>query len=232
MKSLRYIFMLFIAFMIVGCTPPERIKDNQSTDNTENIGGVDNDNNGSGAENSSKPQTSAPYQVGDYFNESGKEGVVFYVDEDGNNGKIISLLQSAETMQWTSDAVEQNRAYGATNSSEGLENFAKIAAIADWKSKYPAFKWCADLGDGWYLPAIEELKKFTINDTIHNAVNRTLAAKGANKLCNRGEYECNWSSTEGDIQIGGVFCAWLVFLSNGGTYIKDSYGYVRAVSAF
>ena len=86
MKSLRYIFMLFIAFMIVGCTPPERIKDNQSTDNTENNGGGDNDNNGGGAENPSKPQTSAPYQVGDYYNESGKEGIVFSVDDSGSCG--------------------------------------------------------------------------------------------------------------------------------------------------
>ena len=38
--------------------------------------------------------TSAPYQVGDYYNENGMEGVVFQVSEDGTSGKIIHLTQS------------------------------------------------------------------------------------------------------------------------------------------
>ena len=231
MKSLRYIFMLFIAFMIVGCTPPERIKDNQSTDNTENIGGVDNDNNGSGAENSSKPQTSAPYQVGDYFNESGKEGIVFLVDDSGTNGKIISLLQSTEMLQWTSDAVEQNRAYGATNSSEGLENFAKIAAIADWKSKYPAFKWCYDLGRGWYLPAIQELEHFTIYPTIRDAVNKGLTDNGGTPI---GKLSY-WSSTEDNSQNSeGIYKANYVNVNSAKTLsnLKKYKFYVRAVATF
>lgn len=231
MKSLRYIFMLFIAFMIVGCTPPERIKDNQSTDNTENNGEGDNDNNGGGAENPSKPQTSAPYQVGDYYNESGKEGIVFSVDDSGANGKIISLLQSTETLQWTSDAVEQNRAYGATNSSEGLENFAKIAAIADWKSKYPAFKWCYDLGRGWYLPAIQELERFTIYPTIRDAVNKGLTDNGGTPI---GKLSY-WSSTEDNSQASdGLYKANYVNVNSAKTLsnLKKYKFYVRAVATF
>ncbi|MBE6203019.1 MAG: serine/threonine protein kinase, partial [Rikenellaceae bacterium] len=37
------------------------------------------------------PETSAPYKVGDYYNENGKEGVVFEVSDDGRHGKIVSL---------------------------------------------------------------------------------------------------------------------------------------------
>ena len=231
MKSLRYIFMLFIAFMIVGCTPPERIKDNQSTDNTENNGKGDNDNNGGGAENPSKPQTSAPYQVGDYYNESGKEGIVFSVDDSGANGKIISLLQSTETLAWASDAVEQNRAYGATNSSEGLENFAKIAAIADWKSKYPAFKWCYDLGKGWYLPAIQELERFTIYPTIREAINKGLKENGGTPITTLAY----WSSTEWqDNELYGAFRAYYVNAATSKSLTNDKKYkfYVRAVASF
>ncbi|MBQ5701768.1 MAG: PEGA domain-containing protein, partial [Alistipes sp.] len=181
-----------------------------------------------------KGKTSAPYKVGDYYNDGKKEGVVFEVSADGKHGKIVSMTQSAEYLQWSTDTEEQKRLIGANSNTEGAINMAKVKAISGWKRKYPAFKWCADLGDGWYLPAIGELKKFTINDTIHNAVNRTLAAKGANKLCNRGEYECYWSSTEEDLQFGVVFCAWLVDMSNGDTtnFGKYGSGYVRAVSAF
>ena len=181
-----------------------------------------------------KGKTSAPYKVGDYYNDGTKEGVVFEVSADGKHGKIVSMTQSARVLPWSSDATEKSRLVGADSQTDGAANMAKIKVVSDWKSKYPAFKWCADLGDGWYLPAIEELKKFTINDTIHNAVNRTLEAKGANKLCNRGEYDCYWSSTEEDRQFDVVFCAWYVSMSYGDTFngSKGRNRYVRAVSAF
>ena len=178
--------------------------------------------------------TSAPYKVGDYYNDGKKEGVVFEVSADGKHGKIVSMTQSASTLQWASDETEQKRLVGAYSRTDGAANMAIIKSISDWKSKYPAFKWCADLGDGWYLPAIEELKKFTINDTIHNAVNRTLEAKGGNTLYNKTVYAWYWSSTEKDYRYEGIFCAWFVIMLDGSTYYYDKYRnyYVRAVSAF
>ena len=181
-----------------------------------------------------KGKTSAPYKVGDYYNDGTKEGVVFEVSADGKHGKIVSMTQSASTLQWSSDKTEQKRLIGADSRTDGVANMAVVKAISDWESKYPAFKWCTDLGDGWYLPAIEELEKFTLDDTIHDAVNRTLIAKGGKKLYNKGESGWYWSSTERDYKYKGVFCAWLVYLGNGDTYYgnKDDYNYVRAVSAF
>ena len=178
--------------------------------------------------------TSAPYKVGDYYNDGIKEGVVFEVSADGKHGKIVSMTQSAKTLKWASDTKEQMRLIGANSNTNGAVNMAKVKAVSDWKSKYPAFKWCADLGDGWYLPAIEELKKFTINDTIHNAVNRTLEAKGGNTLYNKTVYAWYWSSTEKDYRYEGIFCAWFVIMLDGSTYYYDKYRnyYVRAVSAF
>ena len=87
-----------------------------------------------------------------------------------------------------------------------------------------------------YLPSIEELKKFTLDNAVHDAVNRTLTAKGGKKLFNRGdENKLYWSSTESDYQlISGEFCAWSVYMSDGYTYhtTKSNCYYVRAVSAF
>ena len=173
------------------------------------------------------------YKVGDYYNENGKEGVVFWVDETGQHGKIVSLTESKSGLQWSSDTAEQKRLIGADDENDGANNMAKVMQIPDWQSKYPAFKWCADLGDGWYLPAIAELELFTLDKSVHNAVNKALAAKGI-KLANKGVRCWYWSSTEHKSQYYGEFCAWLVDMYSGNTSYNfkfDDY-YVRAVSAF
>ena len=178
--------------------------------------------------------TSAPYKVGDYYNDGTKEGVVFEVSADGKHGKILSMTQSLGWLQWSSDETEQKRLIGSDSKSDGAYNMARVKAIANWREKYPAFKWCANLGEGWYLPSIEELKKFTLDNAIYDAVNRTLTAKGGEKLFNRDESKWYWSSTESNEQYDGEFCAWYVDMGNGNTFIdcKLNLTYVRAVSAF
>lgn len=110
-----------------------------------------------------------------------------------------------------------------------MTNQRKIEQIDNWRNKYPAFAWCADLGEGWYLPAIEESKKILLDDIVHDKVNRTLQELKAPKLFARGEGAWYWSSAE-----DGKFFAWGVEVYGGDTYSynKDYDGYVRAVSAF
>lgn len=97
------------------------------------------------------------YKVGDYYNENGKEGVVFWVDSTGEHGKIVSMKSPDEDLQWTSDEIEQNRLIKATNKKDGAKNMEKVKQIPNWEQKYPAFAWCANLGEEWYLPAKREL---------------------------------------------------------------------------
>ena len=174
---------------------------------------------------------SQAYKVGDYYNVNGKQGVVFWVDETGKHGKIVSLTESR--LQWASDETEQKRLIGADDENNGANNMAVVKQIADWQSKYPAFKWCADLGEGWYLPAINELELFILDQSVHDAVNQTLETKGV-KLSNIGDLNYYWSSTEYDGQYMSEFCAWYVSMIDGYTYnYRKSYdAFVRAVSAF
>ncbi len=160
------------------------------------------------------------WQVGDYYNVNGKEGVVFWVDESGKHGKIVSMVESGELL-WTSDENEQRRLIGADNETDGAKNMAVVKQIPDWQSKYPAFKWCADLGEGWYLPAKEELEQIV---EVEERVNGTLVEKEKRPL---GPW-C-WSSSENN-----RFCGWFVFVYNGLTdrNPKNNAFYVRAVSAF
>ena len=168
--------------------------------------------------------TSAPYKVGDYYNDGKKEGVVFEVSADGKHGKIVSMTQSASTLQWASDETEQKRLVGADSQTDGAVNMAIIKSISGWESKYPAFKWCADLGEGWYLPAKEELLTIYSNKA---AIDANLVYKLSSSWY--------WSSTEYDYRYSnGVFCAWYVGMGSGGTGNGNKNGslYVRAVSAF
>lgn len=102
--------------------------------------------------------TSAPYKVGDFYNENGKTGIVFEVNSDGTSGKIYTISPVSEA-RWTSDKGQATDLVGANDSSDGANNLEAVMRIPDWQSKYPAFAACAKLGDGWYLPAIDELGK-------------------------------------------------------------------------
>lgn len=168
------------------------------------------------------------WKVGDYYNVDGKEGVVFWVDETGKHGKIVSMDQTE--LRWCTDDEYNKKLTGiATDSSNGLNNLRSIMKIAGWKDKYPAFAWCADHGDGWYLPAIEELKELLLNDEVHFKVNATLEQKRGKQMYSKGDTSWYWSSTEED-----QLCAWRVNVRGRrpGSSLRYWHHYVRAVSAF
>ena len=160
---------------------------------------------------------SMTYQVGDYYDDGEKQGVVFEVDGLGRHGKIVSLDE--EDLQWCTGE-ESN--IGALDSYNGRNNQDLIEQIADWRTKYPAFAWCADRGEGWYLPSPNELRTIY---RVKDKVDKTLEKMSGDKFQNYWY----WSSTESIDD-----CAWLVYLSSGDAldYSKGDGNYVRAVSAF
>ena len=168
------------------------------------------------------------WKVGDYYNVDGKEGFVFWVDETGKHGKIVSLDQAEK--QWCTDDEYQKGLTGiASDEYDGMKNLRSIQKISDWRNKYPAFAWCADHGDGWYLPSIKELELLLLNEEVHDAVNNQIARKGKATPFSKGKHGYYWSSTE---YMGSR--AWDVYLNYGNTRDanRDNRSYVRAVSAF
>lgn len=153
------------------------------------------------------------YKVGDFYDENGKRGVVFEVSADGKHGKIVSFNETELT--WANEEFDSYREkIGAYSKTDGAVNMAVVQCIPNWRKKYPAFAWCADLGEGWYLPAIDELKAIYDIRNILNVKSRWY-----------------WSSTENK-EYG--FYAWDVDMGDGYTsYGHKGNGYpVRAVSAF
>ncbi len=229
MKKVKNILLLLTAIFTLGCSQTIVFEDVQTPTPTPTPKPEPE------PEPDDKQLTSVPYAVGDYYYDGTKEGVVFEVWDNGNSGKIVSMTESTTALKWSSDETEQKRLIGADSETDGAANMAVVKAISGWESKYPAFKWCADLGEGWYMPAIEELKVFTLNDAVHDAVNNTLSARGGTKLYDIGESKGYWSSTEYDSQFSnGEFCARYVNMFNGDTYISNkSTNYcVRAVTTF
>lgn len=168
------------------------------------------------------------WKVGDYYNVDGKEGVVFWVDETGKHGKIVSLDQAEK--QWcTADEYRKLLTGIASDEYDGMKNLQSIQKISGRRNKYPAFAWCADHGDGWYLPAIKELELLLLNEKVHDAVNNQIARKGKAKLFSKGEHGYYWSSTEYK-----EWCAWGVYMLVGCTNYdyRNITNCVRAVSAF
>lgn len=166
------------------------------------------------------------WKVGDYYNVDGNEGVVFWVDATGKHGKIVSLDQAEK--QWCTDDEYQKGLTGiASDEYDGMKNLQSIQQISDWRNKYPAFRWCADHGDGWYLPAIKELELLLLNKEVRDAVNNQIAREGKAKPFSK--LHVYWSSTE-RVEWG----AWFVGMGSGCTSgsSRNNAGYVRAVSAF
>ena len=119
------------------------------------------------------------YKVGDYYpdpnvditdTEAAKtvEGLVFSVTDGGAHGKIVSLVESSG-LKWNATGGGD----ATLDEDDGAVNWNKIKAKDADFSDYPAFAWCASLGEGWYIPAINELV------TLRSAWGATAAEKEA-----------------------------------------------------
>ena len=167
------------------------------------------------------PEESQPaYKVGDLYDVDGVKGLIFRVNEDGQSGLIVSLTESQTKLAWSTELVVTN----ATSRKNGAENCEKIMAIADWSSKYPAFVWCKSLGDGWYIPSVNELRELLIigsGNTFTQAIVKNKATRFSG-----GKY---LSSTEMD-QFWMYYVDFETFIEEG-NYKQYTYS-VRAIHTF
>lgn len=100
------------------------------------------------------------YDVGDVVD--GGKGVIYWVDSDDRSiAKAVSVGRLKGNV-WSSDGT----ASGAGWFVNGSENALKLK-----DEKYQAALWCSALGEGWYLPACNELVE------IFEIYNGTLASE-------------------------------------------------------
>ena len=147
------------------------------------------------------------WAVGDYYEVGNVKGVVVWVDESKEHGKIISLDEKVAL--WATGGYNT----GAKSEEDGKGNTDKVKDINAELSAFPAFKWCVAHGEGWYFPAIMEVYYFL---NAKETVNSTLEAHNGTKISDRDWY---WSSTEGDEDETAALCG---YLKSDGT--ATSYG--------
>ena len=124
------------------------------------------------------------WAVGDYYEVGNVKGVVVWVDESKEHGKIISLDEKVDI--WATGGYNT----GAKSEEDGKGNTDKVKDINAELSAFPAFKWCVAHGEGWYFPAILEVYYFL---NAKATVNPTLEAHNGTKIS-----DFYWSSTEGE----------------------------------
>ena len=171
-----------------------------------------------------KPTASATktYKVGDYYADDTTKGFVFQVSEDGLSGKIISLKQ-ADLPWYQGPQKEKPRKMGLENEKFGLLNLVKLRHNEGWHEHFPAFAWCADLGNGWYLPATGELEEIAKQSKVLNEA--MLRFPGAHGLS--GVY---WASNEDGLHEER---AWATPHYGGSSSMpKSNVQHVRAVACF
>ena len=147
------------------------------------------------------------YEIGEFYNQDGIKVVVCMLSDDRQHGLVISLDEIY--LHWSEFRKPDLRVIGTDNRSDGSVNMEKVAAyIAEnnlsWDD-FPAFKWCREKGEGWYLPSIDELLNIGHNYSGGTRVQSSRQARNRfnNALKNNGGKRMDrlvyyFSSTEKD----------------------------------
>lgn len=129
-----------------------------------------------------QPPADVRYAVGDYYERDGVQGIVVEIDEEGRHGKILSLDQAM--LPWTLFRKPDLRTVGTDDQGDGRVNMATMERYIEanglsW-SDFPAFEWCRNKGEGWYLPAINEM--LIVGSSYHGGVRSHSDRKARNNF--------------------------------------------------
>ena len=163
-----------------------------------------------------------PLEIGDLH----QGGIIFYLDESGEQGLVVSLQDQSDFATWCSNAEEIDGADGESL-GDGAQNTSDIISACD-ESNTAAAR-CDNLNSNgfadWYLPSIGELEEIANNIAVINAA---LEENGGTSIA----LETYWSSTE--LNFGNVSSAqtYSFEFDVAGGLTKFGSAYVRAVRAF
>jgi len=109
----------------------------------------------------------------------------FKTDVSGINayrGRVVADVSLGSKMWCVDKAKGKNSLIGANSRYDGMSNLRAVEAFAEKSGEtlemYPAFKACRDLGEGWYYPALNEIRWIALHKEELN-VNMEVKAYGS-----------------------------------------------------
>lgn len=154
---------------------------------------------------SSLPTEGRIYEIGDIYEKDGVKGIVVLLTEGGRHGVVMSLDEAC--LAWSEERTRDAGKVGANSTVDGEENMRAVERYIiktglSW-SMFPAFEWCRAKGEGWYLPALNEIwsagtmylggSRLAVNRRLRKGFNNSLVEAGGKALSNTMYY---YSSTE------------------------------------
>lgn len=144
------------------------------------------------------PEEEVSYKPCTLYDEDGVKGVIYAVTTDNKGNTYVYLMSmDEEDLQWSTKYEWCNCSFttGLHNTNDPFDYWGMDI------NNYPAFKWCKEHGEGWFLPSSTEMNMMW--EAITDGELDFNAAKVAeyNKLLtdNGGEPFCEtfyWSSNE------------------------------------
>jgi len=162
------------------------------------------------------PQAAAvqgqPYRPGSYYEQGDLRGIVVSVDSTGFHGVLMSLDEIS--LRWCDRPKAELRRIGAADEYDGRVNMQAVgqavaAGAAAW-SDFPAFEWCRRKGEGWYLPAINELLQIgsvynngrsRFDRKARETFNEQLRERGGSKMARTVYYLSSTESSAGEVYV-------------------------------
>ncbi len=157
---------------------------------------------------SDKPRALRQYRLLDLYDENGVRGIVVKVYDNGYHGTIMSLEQNRLAFMKYIEAFSAT-ALGLYNTDNGMGNQKQLLDYLSQRNlltidDFPAMKWCISLGEGWYLPARNEMGNILAHisldkDISLETLNQTIRSYKGEKLETWDSYVTSTeSNTEGN----------------------------------
>lgn len=123
------------------------------------------------------------------------KGVVYYISPDDPTAGLAISIDCVDGSSQTALWATVSGLVGADSRVDGASNTAKLLSAPDAEASYPAAWWCAALGEGWYMPALEEVLKIReIYAADKDTFDGWLTSNGGLAMnVGKGSY---WTSTE------------------------------------
>ena len=122
------------------------------------------------------------YEIGQIYDIDGVNGVCYAIKTDRQSRTWAYFFSMDEAdLQWSTENVWCNciSDKGSWNTYDTFDpNYSQAEGGARDINNYPAFKWCMDHGDGWFMPSSDELQWMwdAISEGTHNFDNPSVAA--------------------------------------------------------